>query len=449
MTGTVPPRVASQERGFSSRVRDASSLLRNSGFLIASTLSTSGLGYLYWILAAHELQPQAIGLGAGLISAFGLISFLAGLGVDAVCIRVLPQLKDDPRQWNAFFAACLVVPGVLTAVTALATVLVLPRAEPSFRALEDPFTASLFVVGAVAMVSSTTLDGCFVALRRSGRHFARNTAFAVTKVPILLAIVLSFDVRSADALLLSWDLGLVLALLLGLLFLLPGARPGLSLLVRPDIRGFLGLWRTFIGLQLTATGAMLPGYIFPPLVVALLGERANATFYFTWSLSGIFFTISASIARALFAEAANERELVAEVRSAVKLTVFLMGPVIVVVVLLAHPLLSLFGDEYARNGTDLLRICALAAIPDSITNCYVAVMIVQGRLKSAAILNCAMAAIAVVGAAATLSRYGIEAAGWAWFAAQTLGAVFALAELARWRRRQHLGVVPLEGTDHR
>src|SRR4029453_7505296 len=45
------------------------SLARNSILIMASTVGTSGLGYLFWMLAARGLPPPAIGTATALISA--------------------------------------------------------------------------------------------------------------------------------------------------------------------------------------------------------------------------------------------------------------------------------------------------------------------------------------------------------------------------------------------
>ena len=46
------------------------SLARNSVLIMLSTVGTSGLGYLYWMVAARELPRPAIGTATALISAY-------------------------------------------------------------------------------------------------------------------------------------------------------------------------------------------------------------------------------------------------------------------------------------------------------------------------------------------------------------------------------------------
>src|SRR5438477_3291068 len=82
-----------------------------------------------------------------------------------------------------------------------------------------------------------------------------------------------------------------------------------------------------------------------------------------------------------------------------------------------------FGPSYVRHGLALLVILTISAVPDAITNVYVAVLRVQHHLRQAALLNIAMAALTLLLAWVLLPVLGIAAAGWAWLAAQSLGSV--------------------------
>jgi Na+-driven multidrug efflux pump len=72
----------------------------------------------------------------------------------------------------------------------------------------------------------------------------------------------------------------------------------------------------------------------------------------------------------------------------------------------------------------LLRVTLLASIPDAITNVYVSVLRVRGRLPVAAGLNLVMG-LGIVGLSwLLLPALGVSAVGWAFLAAQTGGCAF-------------------------
>src|SRR2546423_14507089 len=66
------------------------SLLRNSIYIMSSTIVAAVIGYLYWIVAAHIYSPYDIGLSSALISVMTLSSILAELGIGATLVQMLP-----------------------------------------------------------------------------------------------------------------------------------------------------------------------------------------------------------------------------------------------------------------------------------------------------------------------------------------------------------------------
>ena len=120
-------------------------------------------------------------------------------------------------------------------------------------------------------------------------------------------------------------------------------------------------------------------------------------------------------------------------RSSVKLITLLLIPAIVVSALAGKSILGILGEEYARHGYSLLLIMVAAALPDAVTNVYIAVLRVQHRLRFAAALTVGMAIASVVFALLLMGRYGIAGAGAGWLIAQTLGAVVVGADIL-WRR---------------
>jgi Na+-driven multidrug efflux pump len=77
----------------------------------------------------------------------------------------------------------------------------------------------------------------------------------------------------------------------------------------------------------------------------------------------------------------------------------------------------------------LLRVTLLASIPDAITNVYVSVLRVRGRLPVAAGLNLVMG-LGIVGLSwLLLPALGVSAVGWAFLAAQTGGCAFVAMDL--------------------
>jgi O-antigen/teichoic acid export membrane protein len=178
----------------------------------------------------------------------------------------------------------------------------------------------------------------------------------------------------------------------------------------------------FAGHHLIALGGIAPLYVLPLLVTARLSATDNAYFYVT-SMTGIlFFMVSSSVALSLFAEGSHTpHDTARTLRSSAVVIVVLMFPAMLFVFTGRHYILSLFGPGYAQHGELLLTINIASAIPDAITNLYIAWLRVRRLLRYAALLNLGMAALTLVLAWILLPRLGLAGAGWAWLIAQMAG----------------------------
>ena len=75
--------------GYLHRAR-SDSLVRNSLYLMASTVVTAGLGYVFWAIAAHAFTSQEVGIGSAVISLCSTVALLTYLGSSAMLIERLP-----------------------------------------------------------------------------------------------------------------------------------------------------------------------------------------------------------------------------------------------------------------------------------------------------------------------------------------------------------------------
>jgi hypothetical protein len=90
-------------RAFIDQAR-SDSLIRNSVFVMASSMVSAAFGYLFWLLAAHLYSPAVVGLTAAVISAATIMLLLASLGVGGTLIQSLPR-QPKKTEWSATFWA--------------------------------------------------------------------------------------------------------------------------------------------------------------------------------------------------------------------------------------------------------------------------------------------------------------------------------------------------------
>src|ERR687885_2667573 len=65
-------------------------IYRNAYALVLSSATTSGLGVVYWTLAARLYTPEAVGLNAAAISAMMFLAGVSQLNLMSALVRFIP-----------------------------------------------------------------------------------------------------------------------------------------------------------------------------------------------------------------------------------------------------------------------------------------------------------------------------------------------------------------------
>lgn len=87
---------------------------------MASTVVTAGLGYVFWVLAAHMFTKEEVGTGSAIISLCSAAALLTYLGSSAMLIERLPA-SECSSEWTAVLVrVCLLTAGVTAMATAAA-----------------------------------------------------------------------------------------------------------------------------------------------------------------------------------------------------------------------------------------------------------------------------------------------------------------------------------------
>jgi O-antigen/teichoic acid export membrane protein len=395
---------------------------------MSTTVVASALGAAYWVLAARLYPPHVVGLAAALLSAMGLASTLSTLGIQGTIVQRLPRRLSGP-EWSATLAAAVVAATAAALLGACLLVMGLSVAGRRFEIIRDDHAyAALLAAGVAATTVSTVLDYAFVAERASGRMLLRTGTFSLVKVPLVVIAATTASV-SALGILLSWVVAAFVGLSVSIVLLGGLGRGSRS---RPQPRAIAREMRAMVPVlpaqHAITVAAALPMFVLPLLVAAELSPTDNAHFYTTWMVGSVFFIVSPAISWSLFAEGRRKSpDLRCLVRDAARLNALLLGPLVLVFLLGGRFALSIFGPEYAEHDTVLLlAILVISAIPDAITNIFVAVMRARATLRPAVSLNVAMAVEAIALAWILIPPMGIVGAGFAWLVAQVTGSVFVV-----------------------
>lgn len=412
-------------------------LLRSSLAIMSSTVLSSGLGYLYWLAASHLYTPKEVGLGSAIISAMVVTTIVSDLGVASALLERVPRTPSAPDR-SRLLSAGLLVGGISTAVASAVVVVLLPLLSPRFDLLASSHTlALLFVAGAITTTLCHLVDFAFIAEGLAGRMLVRNAAFSALKLGLLLLTALAVR-PSAAWLVATWMVASAVVTLVAFDLLRRCGR-GYRPLLTGAVAVARALRRSLALHHLTNVGGLLPTYLLPIMVVTEVSASAGGYFYLTWMLAGVFFMVSPAVAASLFAEGGRHE---GRLREQALRSFFIIGAVLVlpmsVALLAGDQLLGLFGPGYAGEGGLLLIILVVSAIPDAATNVAVAVLRVQGRLGTTAVINNTIGLVTLLASGALLPRLGIAATGWGWLGGQLAGLGLAAIALLRGRTTRPL-----------
>lgn len=403
-------------------------VVANSVAIMSSTLVTSGLGFVFWIVVARLANAEVSGIGAAFASGVQLVAVVASIGAAAALVEWLPRAQSD-HQWRQFVTVGMVTALVTSLIGAAFIVISTLSGLALVPGLDRVGPSVAFMASAVLFAIGSVVDYICISEARGRVLLLRNSLMCGLRIPFFALLLL--QATGTDAIFWAWTISALLSIIYAWWSF--ARREGRTLAPAfGQVRGHLWQMRhSLAGQHLITVAAMIPGYLLPLIVVARLDAAQNAYFYITWMLGSVFFMVSPAVSTSLFAAAATHGVSERLVLRGLGLILALLALPILAYLLGGRLLLSMFGAEYAEAGALLLVLLTISSIPDALTNVVVAVLRASNRLAAAIWLNFAIAIIVVVMSWVTLPTWGIEAVGIWWLAAQTLG---ALVTIVFWRK---------------
>jgi O-antigen/teichoic acid export membrane protein len=361
--------------------RQQRALLGTTVSLLATTGITTLLGLAFWWLAAHLVPVSAVGYGSAAISAMTLVSTFGMAGLNTVLIA---HLARRPRDSNGLLAAALCTSAMISAVLAtgfwLVAGVLLPQMAPYLHSGPE---AVLFIAGSAVTGAALVLDEALLGMIGGSPQLWRNTVFAVAKLIILAGLVVLWHDELGTPILAAWATGTAVSLI-PVIFLL--RRRGVRLLVRPQWRALRQIGRASVANTWLNNALQVPVLATPILVTGLLTAADGGAFYVASTVVMVGVMLPYHFTTALYAAStADPGGLAAKVR--MTLSICLLGGLagVPLVILCAHPLLRVFGAEYAAQATLPLQLMILGYFGSVLKNHYVALCRISGHITKAAI----------------------------------------------------------------
>jgi O-antigen/teichoic acid export membrane protein len=404
-------------------------LYLNGYALMLSAVAMSGLGFVFWVLAARMYAPAAVGASSALVSLLMFLAGIAQLNLRGALIRFLPLAGSAARRlilgaYAASIGASLLCGGGMLLVARWW----LP--EGAFGVAQPAF-AVWFIVSVVAQTIFALQDHVLTGLRQAIWTPVENLVYSLAKLALLIALAGS---AFEHAIYYAYTIP-ILALVIPIncfIFTrcLPARAPASDQPSEPLT--FSGVARFVAGDYLGALFALMSTTLIPVLVALLLGVEANAYFYLPWTISGALELLAVNMTASFTVEATRERaKLVVYSRRVLGQLLILLALGLSVILPAAPFLLRIIGQEYADASAGLLRLLALSSIPQAVLMLAMSVARVENRVRAIVALQAANCGLLLGLSALMLPALGILAIGWAKLIAQGLLALLLLGTLLR------------------
>ena len=366
-------------------------------YLILNSFVMALFGFVFWSLAAKTFSSSEVGLATAVISAVSLVASLSLLGFNTSILK----FKDKSLNYTALL--------VCSAISLLISIFFLVFVNVFSPNLSFLTTHVGYILGFVAFcvlnVVYFLMSSMLISEKRTGVVFVKDTLFSLVKV------ILIFFISGVFGLLVSWYIGIALAIIISYFFVYMERKCF-------DVRKVFHF--SFYNYVSNILG-ILPNVLLPLIIIHYLGASYAAYFYITWMIANLLFIVPVSMTQNLLSSG-NEKK----VRKAYFFSVGLLILGVIVVFVCGEWLLQLFNPEYIL-ALDLLYILALSSIPYCVRRIYQTQLNLRGQVKRAMIMDAITLVITVVGSMVFI-EYGLVAVGLSWL----VGNIFCFVGV--WRR---------------
>jgi len=402
------------------------------GSVVGSTLVTSGLGLLFWMLAARGLAPGPYGSLGAATAAMSFLGMLGSTGLGPLLISELPRTAPE-RRWELFSVAC-VVAGAVGAVLGGLFAAAVASTGRAWEPLAAPGPAWWwFTLGSLLTSISAVLDNAMLVVGNPAVQVWRNTVASTWKV-VVLAVALPLSAVSVALGLAAWATGMLAGAAMAgraAARTMPGPRlvPWARALRLIRHNALSAVAHQGVNLALAASSVAMP-----ILIAWVVTPVENGVFTAVRLAAAQACLLPFALSMALFAASSGDDELDVERSRRVLLAALGISLALYAgVVVLARPVLLLFGSDYADAGVPYLRVMALAAPLLVFKDQFIALARLRRRIRALVPLVVASAVLELSLTTIGALRWGLLGGIGGWVVALAVQALYTAPRLT-WRR---------------
>ncbi|MDT7679530.1 MAG: hypothetical protein QOD82_7432 [Pseudonocardiales bacterium] len=399
---------------------------------MASTATTAGLGFLFWVVVARFYSPEQVGLATSLMSAISLISYLSLFGLNSTLIR-FPA--PGPAR-NAQLTQSMALVTTASGLVAAAYLVGLPLYGEELVFVRDhlPLAAVFVLICACAAVNLLT-DSVFIGARVPQYNALVDgliQGLAKLALPVPLVVLGSVGIVG------STGGGYAVAVLASLFLMY--RRLGFRFDFRSRGTRLREQLRFSVASYVTSLLNLLPQLAIPLIVLHELGAAAAGYYYVAFQIASLLNAVSFSVGEALFAEGSHDPSRIGVLlRRTAAIIAGLMIPAAAVVAAGSGLILSLFGGSYATEARPLLMAFAAGGLAVALYT-WANFALKLTRQMRQLVLNNVIYAVVSISLTVLWAPRGLVWVGLAWGAGNLASGVVALVAVLG-RRRRSLAVI--------
>ncbi len=403
-------------------------LFRNGHALVLSSVVTSGVGMLFWLLAAHRYSQATLGRNAVAISTLTFLGGVAQLNLAGALVRFIPT---SGRRVLRFVVATYGVSIAVSLALSATFLALIPLVAPSLGFLRASWPLAAWWAVASATWSVFVLeDGALTGLRRSPWVPVENAGFSLLKAGLVAPLA---ALSPGAGIFLAWTLASLVTIVPTNLYLFGRAIPA-RLRAGPEGNITARELIAYVPYDYLASLFWLVAIgLLPLVVISRVGPARSAVFNLAWVIAYVFYLVSINLGSSLIVEvAADQTDLARQARRVLAHLAKILVPAVALAALGAPLILRLFGRPYAQTGASTLRLLVASALPFALTSTAVSVLRAKRRTPLVLAVDALICTLVFTGTWVLLPRYGIEAAGYAWLVTQCVVALGIVALAPSW-----------------
>jgi O-antigen/teichoic acid export membrane protein len=346
-------------------------MVRDGIWLSMGAAFTSVAGLVGWLVSAHLASREVVGTTTAFTSGFLLVASLSQLSLGPAVLRWIPRAGG--RTSTLLTRTYLVIIG--GALVGVGVFFVLPAGRAALSQLPS-WGWPLFTVTTLVWAVMQFQDPVLTSVGKAGVVLAKNFGFGIGRVGIL---VVAGSAAGALGIVLSWAIPAGIAAIVVSVIVSRAAAKRRSLPegLLPDRNELTHL----LGPTYLATiGQSLLYYLLPLIVTGRVGAADGAVFFVVWTaVTALDVAGTAFVNSMVVRIAANPGQVRELAKTAGTRLVLLFGPLMLLGIAIAHPLLGLFGSEYAALGATALQLVLIGCVPRMLVLLTIGVSQAQGK----------------------------------------------------------------------